>query len=94
MEIEDIFSVDLEKAKAIAFLEIERYKLDIKGGETCLNEEAAILFGIIAGMAYSEIERKVCYEQKSKYSEDYVEFLEQIVKMEIVNPKKPNLSLN
>ena len=45
-------------------------------------------------MAYSEIERKVCYEQESKYSEDYVEFLEQIVKMEIVNPKKPNLSLN
>lgn len=94
MELEDIFSVDLEKAKAIAFLEIERYKLDIKGGETCFNEEAAILFGIIAGMAYSEVERKVCHEQNSKYSEDYVDFLEQIVKMEIVNPKKPNLSLN
>ena len=45
-------------------------------------------------MAYSEVERKVCHEQESKYSEDYVDFLEQIVKMEIANPKKPNLSLN
>ena len=94
MELEDIFKVDLTKAQAIAFLEIERYKIDIKRGETCLNEEAALLFGIIAGMAYSEVERKVCHEQNSKYSEDYVEFLEQIVKMEIVNSKKPNLSLN
>ena len=94
MEIEDIFKVDLTKAQAIAFLEIERYKLDIKGGETSLNEEAAILFGIIAGMAYSEVERKVCYEQESKYSEDYVDFLEQIVKMEIVNQKNTNLPLN
>ena len=94
MEIEDIFKVDLTKAQAIAFLEIERYKLDIKGGETSLNEEAAILFGIIAGMAYSEVERKVCYEQESKYSEDYVDFLEQIVKMEIGNQKNTNLPLN
>ena len=94
MEIEDIFKVDLTKAQAIAFLEIERYKLDIKGGETSLNEEAAILFGIIAGMAYSEVERKVCYEQESKYSEDYVDFLEQIVKMEIVNQKNTILPLN
>tara|TARA_R100001591_G_scaffold112934_1_gene125701 strand:- start:2542 stop:2826 length:285 start_codon:yes stop_codon:yes gene_type:complete len=94
MELEDIFKVDLTKAKVIALLEIERYRLDVKGGETCLNEEAAILFGVVAGMAYSEIESKVCNEQESKYSEEYVDFLEQIVKMEIANQKNTNIPLN
>ena len=94
MEIEEIFKIDFAKAKAIAFLEIERYKLDIKGKETSIDEEAALLFGIIAGMAYSEIEHKVCYEQESKYSEDYVDFLERIVRMKTVNPEKSKLSYN
>lgn len=80
MEIEDWlpFDVDTKKAAAIARLEIERYQLKVKKGMTCNLEDAALFFGVMAGIAYANIEHDLQSNEDEDES-DYVKFLEKLL---------------
>lgn len=73
------FKINVDQAKAIAHLEIERYILEIKKGPTSPLEDAALFYGVMAGMAYSKIDKEVT-EEKLDAEEAYVEFLEKLLK--------------
>lgn len=80
MEIEDWlpFDVDTKKAAAIARLEIERYQLKVKKGMTCNLEDAALFFGVMAGIAYANIEHDL-HSNEDEDESDYVKFLEKLL---------------
>lgn len=80
MEIEDWlpFDVDTKKVAAIARLEIERYQLKVKKGMTCNLEDAALFFGVMAGIAYANIEHDLQSNEDEDES-DYVKFLEKLL---------------
>ena len=80
MEIEDWlpFDVDTKKAAAIARLEIERYQLKVKKGMTCNLEDAALFFGVMAGIAYANVEHDLAVGD-DKEPDEYVVFLEKML---------------
>lgn len=84
------FKINVEQAGAIARLEIERYVLEIKGGPTSELEDAALFYGVMAGMAYTKIDRETQRDDKDA-TDSYVEFLEALL---TPSDKKSELGLN
>jgi len=94
MEIEDWlpFEVDTTKAAAIARLEIERYQRDIKRAMTSGLEDAAMYYGVMAGIAYANVEHDLAVGD-AKEPDEYVAFLENILGLSIETPRE-NITLN
>ena len=94
MEIEDWlpFEVDTTKAAAIARLEIERYVLEVKKAKTTHLEDAALFYGVMAGIAYANVENDLAVGDDNN-PDEYVDFLEKMLGLSIETPRE-NITLN
>lgn len=95
MEIEDWlpFEVDTTKAAAIARLEIERYQMDVKRAMTSGLEDAALFYGVMAGIAYANVEHELAVDSDDKEPDEYVAFLEKMLGLSTENPRE-TITLN